>query len=273
MAKIINNNMTNNEYHSKKDYLSKSALDIINISPAHFKAWLTGETKKPTSDMMFGSLVHSLVLNQNDYAIMPECDRRTTAGKAIYEQFLTESAGKEIICTAEQFKTAQQIKTAVFNHPKAAALLRQGITEHPIFTEMHGVNVRIKPDFVNTEFNCLVDLKTTKSVDLKTTKSADPIEFAKSVWNYRYHVQAAFYLDVYNAANNTSLTDFYFIAVDKEAPFNTEVYILDPEAIERGRAEYLKNIETYKYCQWSENWPGYTGGQAINIISLPNWAK
>ena len=102
--------MTNTEYHNKTEYLSKSNLDLIRKSPAHYKAFLDGEKSKPTPAMVFGSLVHSVVFNEDNFAVMPECDRRTKEGKAIYEQFLSESAGKELIVTSAQYETALKIK-------------------------------------------------------------------------------------------------------------------------------------------------------------------
>lgn len=63
-----------------------------------------------------------------------------------------------------------------------------------------------------------------------------------------------------------------FIAVEKEPPYNVELYELDDEAIEAGRQEYLKDIETYKECLKTDTWHGYTTEQKINILSLPAWA-
>jgi hypothetical protein len=251
--------MTNQEYHSKTNYISKSLLDQVHKSPAHYLAYLQGEKQPPTPAMVFGSLVHSLVFNQADFAVIPECDRRTKEGKATYEQFLIESAGKELIVTPDQYEKAAAIKKSVLNHPKAALLIDQGQAELPVFGEIEGMPAKCKVDFLNTKYNVCVDLKTTAS--------AAPDEFSRSVWNYRYHVQSAFYLDL------TKASRFIFIAVDKEAPYNVELYELDSEAIERGRQEYKQDIETLKKCQTSGNYHGYTEDSKIHIISLPNWAK
>jgi exodeoxyribonuclease VIII len=251
--------MTNTEYHSKTTYLSKSTLDLIHRSPAHYKAFIEGEKQKPTAAMIFGSLVHALVFEQHhEYAIIPECDRRTKEGKAIYEAFLEESKGKEILVTWEQFNLAKQIYDSVKSHKAAAKLLSaDGKAEVPFFGELEGVKCRCKADFSNARF----------IVDLKTTASAAPEDFIKSVYNYRYHVQAALYMDL------MQIDRFFFIAVEKEAPFNVELYELDSESIEIGRQEYKKDIETYKHCIMSGVWPGYNKDQDITIISLPNWAK
>jgi hypothetical protein len=71
----------------------------------------------------------------------------------------------------------------------------------------------------------------------------------------------------------TNAKRFFFIAVEKEAPFNVEVYELDEESISIGRAAYLADIETYKKCLETDNWHGYTEDKSINILSLPKWAK
>ena len=251
--------MTNKQYHSMVEYLSKSSLDQLHKSPAHFQAYIQGEKKEPTASMVFGSLVHSVLFDQDDFAIMPSCDRRTKEGKMLYEAFLETSEGKELIVTSEQHEQALLIAQSVAKHPKAAALLSEGVAEIPVFGQLGGMPAKCKPDFHNTKFNVLVDLKTTND--------ASPTEFAKSVWNFRYHVQAAMYMDLTNAKR------FFFIAVEKEAPFNCEIYELDEESIAIGRAEYLADIETYKKCLKTDNWHGYTEEAAIHVISLPAWAK
>ena len=95
--------MTNQEYHKKTDFISKSLLDLVHKSPAHYKAYIEGEKQAPTSAMNLGSLVHSVVFDQNNYAVLPECDRRTKEGKLIYESFMTESEGKELFVSAKDY--------------------------------------------------------------------------------------------------------------------------------------------------------------------------
>lgn len=251
--------MKNSEYHSKTEYVSKSLLDLIHKSPAHYKAYVDGEKKQPTPAMIFGSLVHSVVFNQNDWAVMPKFDKRVKGMKEAEEQWIQENADKELIVTADQVEQAIKIRDAVLSHPKAAALLSEGLAEVSMFKEMHGVKCKCRVDFHNTKYNVLVDLKTTTN--------SSPEEFAKSVYNLRYHVQDAFYMDM------TGAKKFFFIAVEKEPPYNVEVYELDEEARELGRSEYLKDIETYKKCIETNNFHGYTEEQEIHILSLPKWAK
>jgi hypothetical protein len=257
--KIFLKFMTNQDYHKKTDFISKSLLDLVHKSPAHYKAYIEGEKNTPTSAMNFGSLVHSVVFDQDNYAIMPECDRRTKEGKAIYESFLADAEGKELIVQLKDYEQAINIRNAVYANNIAVKLLEQGHAELPVFGKIEGLDAKCKVDFLNTKYNVCIDLKTTVC--------SSPNEFSKSIYNYRYHVQAAFYLDL------TKADKFIFIAVEKEAPFNVELYEIDAEAIELGRKEYLKDIETLKKCKESGNFHGYTVDNQIHLISLPNWAK
>jgi len=251
--------MTNQEYHRKTDFISKSLLDLVHKSPAHYKAYIEGEKQAPTSAMNLGSLVHSVVFNQDNYAVLPECDRRTKEGKLIYESFMADNEDKELFVSAKDYELALNIRNAVLAHPKAALLLEQGTAETSFWGRISDMPAKCKVDFLNTKYNVCIDLKTTAN--------SAPHEFAKSIYNYRYHVQAAFYMDL------TKAERFIFIAVEKEAPFNVELYELDNDAIERGRQEYLADIETLKKCKETNNFHGYTTDNKIHILSLPNWVK
>ena len=121
-------------------------------------------------------------------------------------------------------------------------------------------------------------------VDLKSCKDASQEAFEKSAFKLRYHVQAAFYLDILR------YDQFIFIAVEKKTkaigyPHRVEVYVAshDDKWIEKGgarifkkgmlkagRDEYIKNLMTLKKCRESNKWPGYP--EEIQEIGLPKWA-
>jgi exodeoxyribonuclease VIII len=253
--------MTNQEYHRKTEYISKSLLDLVHKSPAHYKAYIEGEKQAPTSAMNLGSLVHSVVFNQDNYAVLPECDRRTKEGKAIYESFMAESEDKELFVSLKDYELALNIRNAVLAHSKAALLLEQGQAEIPIFGKIADLDAKCKVDFLNTKYNVCIDLKTT-------TNSA-PNEFVKSVWNYRYHVQAAFYIDILEA-NNIQCEGFVFIAVEKTAPFAVACYVIEDADIQAGRQKYQEDYIVWKQCTQLNEWPGYNG---LAKLQLPNYGK
>jgi exodeoxyribonuclease VIII len=101
-------------------------------------------------------------------------------------------------------------------------------------------------------------------VDLKTTTDASPKGFAKSVAQWRYHIQQNHYLA------GTFAERFVFIAVEKTYPYAVGVYELDETAALHGEAERRNNLQTIADCRAIAEWPGY--GNTIQPLSLPNWA-
>ena len=107
-------------------------------------------------------------------------------------------------------------------------------------------------------------------VDLKTTRDASPDGFAKSVAQYRYHVQAAFYSDGYKAAFGEAPRGFVFIAVETEPPYLVAVYVASETMTSRGRIEYQTDLDTFRECLATDTWPGYSSSPLT--LDLPKWA-
>jgi PDDEXK-like domain of unknown function (DUF3799) len=247
------------EYHATKA-ISKSGLDRVNQSPAHFFSWLS-EPQKSTPAMELGTATHTAILEPdlfNDTYHVGKIDRRTKEGKAQAEEI--EASGKKIL-SDEDYNRIWAMRNEVFCHPSASELFSCGNAEVSIITEYEGVQAKCRMDF-------LIDGGLI--VDLKTTDSADPQSFAKSCATYRYHVQAAYYMDLYQHVTGEKAQGFYFVSVEKTAPYAVAVYELDAESIGLGRDAYYRNLETYKECLASNQWPAYS--TTIESLSLPRWA-
>lgn len=250
---------TNAEYHAH-EAVSKSDLDLIHKSPAHYKA----ARHEDTPALRFGTAFHCAVL-ENDrfnatYTVI-EGDRRTKAVKDSIKD--AEAAGK-IILTADDFNAIMSMAQAVFKNPICAALLRGSLKEHSVFSELDGVRVKCRPDGWSTEKGVLFDLKSTED--------ASPEGFARTVTKYRYHVQDAFYRHVVASATNCDADDlsFIFIAVEKKPPFAVALYQLDELATLQGWVEARDDMRRYRDAQTSGKWCGYS--PKIESLSLPRWA-
>lgn len=271
------NNMTNEAYHADKLRIGKSGLDLIHKSPAHYYAKYLDPNRvweEPTPALAFGSALHVAVFEPTEFTkrfvIAPEINRRTSAGKEEYEQFLKNNKGKTII-TDEVFQHVQKMKEKVYEHPSAAVLLESGIAEKVFHWNWEGdddegnpimVRCKIKPDWLS--HNGFV-------VDLKSTEDASPQGFGKSVWNYRYHVQGAFYSEGMAYCNDGEFPrGFIFIAVEKSPPYAVALYYLTPEHMEIGRSEYIKDLRVYHKCLQTNEWPAY--GDGVIAVQLPGWA-
>lgn len=247
------------DYHATQA-ISKSGLDRVNQSPAHFKAWKQ-EPQKSTPAMEFGTAVHTAILEPDLFSEsyhVGKIDRRTKEGKAQAEEI--EASGKRIL-SEEDYNRIWLMRNEVFCHQSASELFSSGNAEVSIITEYEGVQAKCRMDF-------LIDGGLI--VDLKTTESADPQSFGKSCATFRYHVQAAFYMDLYRHVTGEKAQGFYFVSVEKSSPYAVAVYELDADSIALGREAYYQNLETYKECMDSGKWPAYSTD--IESLSLPKWA-
>ncbi|MDL0090055.1 PD-(D/E)XK nuclease-like domain-containing protein [Campylobacter gastrosuis] len=241
--------MTLKDYHNLSE-ISKSDLDLLAKSPLHFKR--KQELKsEPTPALMLGTLAHKLILEpddfKNEFLIEPVCDKRTKEGKAIYAELMA-NLGDKIAITQEQFNTAQAIANAVLKTPQAKVFLKDGLAEQVYFGEIDGVAVKAKPDFYNENLGVIVDLKTTSD--------ASASGFAKSVANFNYHIQTAFYSEILRQ-NGKAVNNFLFVAVETKPPYFVGFYELDDEAINLAQSRILELLSLYRFCRDNDKWWGY----------------
>lgn len=277
-------NIANSAYHGGNG-ISKSGLDLIGKSPLHYwAAYLDPDRPErvETPAMELGTAIHSAVLEPDkfatDYVVLPaDAPRKPTAVQrnakkpsddtvaAImwWDAFNEEHKDRRII-DADDYESIVAIQRNVRNHPAARVLLDGGEAELSMFWEDSetGVLCKCRPDFMNYKQNVIVDVKSTED--------ASPAAFMRSVVNYGYHVQAAWYLDGVKAATGTAPKAFIFAAFEKSRPHATAFYYADPEMIEIGRKLYRERLAVYAQCLASNLWPGYP--ETLQAISLPVWA-
>lgn len=256
--------ISNESYHADKTRISKSGLDLIHRSPAHYKYSLT-QPFKSTPALEFGSIFHAKVLTpklfDDEYYVLPDekIDKRTAAGKAKSELWERLRDGRKVVLPTD-FKIITGMHESVKNHKRASELLESAHTEITCFwtDEETGIDCKCRPD-------ALTDVRAI--IDLKSTRDASPKEFEKAIANYRYHVQAAFYLD--GVSRFGDFDKFIFIAVEKEPPYAVGVYEIDIGAIEFGREKYRKDLETFNAHKKSDKWTAYS--EEVEMIGIPHW--
>lgn len=257
------NDLTNEAYQNDfRSYISSSDIRRLLRSPAHFR----NPAKMESAAMAFGTLVHTFVLEPHvaeaRYRARADVDGRTKEGKAVrdWEQSLTAQQGVQFISRSD-YDAAVSIATSVRTHLGATSLLTGGMAEvSGTADNFCGINARIRPDYLCDD----------RIIDLKTCVDARGDAFVRSVLNYGYDVQAAYYLDVAEAIDGKK-RKFFWCAVEKDTPFAVSVYEASDAMIERGRAQYKRAIELYKECASLDLWPAYS--QQIQQLELPNWVK
>ncbi|EER1256884.1 exodeoxyribonuclease VIII, partial [Escherichia coli] len=202
--------ISNENYHAGPG-VSKSQLDDIADTPALYlwrKNAPVDTTKTKTLDL--GTAFHCRVLEpeefSNRFIVAPEFNRRTNAGKEEEKAFLMEcaSTGKTVI-TAEEGRKIELMYQRVMALPLGQWLVESaGHAESSIYWEdpETGILCRCRPDKIIPEFHWIMDVKTT----------ADIQRFKTAYYDYRYHVQDAFYSDGYEAQFGVLPTFVFLVA-------------------------------------------------------------
>ncbi|EOM8225821.1 exodeoxyribonuclease VIII [Escherichia coli] len=259
--------ISNENYHAGPG-ISKSQLDDIADTPALYlwrKNAPVDTTKTKTLDL--GTAFHCRVLEpeefSNRFIVAPEFNRRTNAGKEEEKAFLMEcaSTGKTVI-TAEEGRKIELMYQSVMALPLGQWLVESaGHAESSIYWEdpETGILCRCRPDKIIPEFHWIMDMKTT----------ADIQRFKTAYYDYRYHVQDAFYSDGYEAQFGVQPTFVFLVASTtiECGRYPVEIFMMGEEAKLAGQQEYHRNLRTLSDCLNTDEWP------AIKTLSLPRWAK
>lgn len=251
-------NISSKEYHDMTDIVSNSYLGRLDKCPASVMA-----QQKDTPALLFGRALHSFVLEGmekfiKDFAVAPQCDRRTKEGKEIWELFEMDNQGKGII-KEEDFEIIQKMDNAIKTHPFAKRILASGISEQTVIwvDEETGIKCKCRPDRT-APHNTLVDLKKTKD--------AGSHAFQRSIVTYGYARQAGMYLEGISIATKKNYDSFCFIAVEDVEPYRVEVYTLDQQFVAWGAREFHRLLNLEKKCRESKKYPHYKTGGAVNIF-------
>lgn len=218
-----------------------------------------GRRKKPTPAMQSGTIDHIAILEPDKFEkTFKTCGpKNTKLGKA--QAKAAEEAGLEPI-THSQYVEAHNVLLAIKKHPLAGELLTDGHPEVSVYSTdvFTGLDVKGKLDWLSNDSDTIVDLKTVSG------GGASPIAFAKQIVNFKYHLQAAHYLELAQAKR------FIFVVVERDFPYQIGIYELDEAALSEGRWLRKKALDTVALCLASNYWPGYTPAKP-QTLSLPPW--
>lgn len=259
--------MTNEAYHALKA-VSPSRIKLLGRSPLHYYDQFLAEDRKPckqTDAMRLGTVLHTAVLEpqlwDSTIAVPPHAfDRRTKAGEARAHAFAAENAGR-LVLTPDDADAVRRMADAVWKHRAAAFLLEIPGRREPTYTWIDpetGLACKTRPDW-HSDSDFAV-------VDLKSTKDASRVEFAKSIANLDYHVQAAW--------NRRALgkEKFLTIAVENSRPWAVAVYPASAAMLAAGERRIDRAMEQLAECSRSGVWPGY-GDLIAEEIELPGWCR
>lgn len=270
--------ISNAEYHAAEG-ISSSVLKEAARSLAHCYAryFDPAREKKTTPAMDFGTCVHTMVLEplsqHQVFAVVPEgMDRRSKEGKAFFADI--EDAGL-IALKQTDFEKIEKITKSVFSNTKAKELINHdlSIIEQSFFVDcsLHGLKLKARPDIFIPPCK---DFPSGAICDLKTTLDASQGGFERSAYNLGYHIQAGWYAYVISSALKLNeIPDFYFISVEKEAPYACTVFKASKYFIYSGIKKAIALYDEVAIAIRDDYWPAYTEKGEVADLDLPRYAE
>ena len=228
-------------YHAHKA-MSKTRMDMFAKDP-NLLAWMDAcpQDKEKLGTFDFGKAVHAICLEphllKTDFVVMPELNLRTNAGKEEKAEFIAANEGKSIL-TSDEHKKLNLMYESIMAHPAARKIIdADGIAEGSFFftDSDSGVDCRVRPDKVIGNY----------AADVKTTPELGKFKF--SVDDFRYFVQAPFYLDGL-AKCGIEADHMKFLVIQKTIEigrYPVMVVTLPIEVVEYGRAIYKRDLNNY----------------------------
>lgn len=239
------------------DYYNIPAFSYSKLK-AYLKSPLHGLTQEPPAEsaaMRFGSAVDLAMKGQLDKVVLnPFEDGRTKAAK----EFKAENA-KKLVLTQSELDRVLQCVASLRSHPAVKELSLELLQpDVPLRGEFEGITLKGLPDWYFG--GTLVDLKTTSG-------TVDASDFARTVENWHYDLQAAVYMELAKQSGDTNAA-FYWISVESDKPYDVAVYKASQRVIEVGYAKLRRAIHNVKIAQNG----GFLGtSDAILELTMPPW--
>ncbi len=183
------------------------------------------------------------------------------------EDVFAEVYGDKIILTDEQMQAIVKMRNKALSHKGARTFLQKGKPELTAYWRdpVTGIQCKCRPDFLMDNGETLTGI-----LDVKSTLDASITGFSRSIGKYGYDLQAAFYVDGIKELTGLALP-FYFLASEKNGPYEAAVYKASEAMIETGRKKYRAALELLQWCRTNGEYPGYQPFGDIEEINLAKW--
>jgi len=246
------------EYYAIKA-LSHSMLSCLAQNPMECKMRYVDDPptlpRKDSAAFAMGHAVHCLALEpekfEERFAVAPKVDRRTTAGKVAWAEYLADCEGKTVLDEQDHADAVACVQ-ALNNHARFSAIMAQPRrVEVPFEFDLFGHKFKAKPDAIIDSMRLILDIKTTDD--------ASPHRWQWSAVDYGYHRQAWIYQRALEEATGQSYR-FIFAVVEKPKPSTRGIpptvalYELDDETIEMGCDDTWWLVQDYESRLGIEWW-------------------
>lgn len=251
--------LSNEAYHASEGVSSSVIKTLLAKSPAHTVARSVSTTRA----MEIGTAIHAKILEperfDRDFKVV-ECDTRTSA---LYKSAIKDMPSSNVLTAAEYDNIEGMFNAARANKSFRSMLDAPGKYEHSIYAKCPETGLLLK-----CRFDKLLD--SGDGFDLKKTQDCSTKAVERSIWNYGYHISAAFYDYVYFLHTGSHLNNWYFGWLEEKAPHAARVTRLPDDAMEEGFRAVMTGLKIYADCLASGDFFAY--GDDTEEVGLPAYA-
>lgn len=238
------------EYLGQKNRISASDIKNFLVSPKYYFYKKYEEQKKSELERHFiiGSALHELILEpeffKNNYLVTPKFDMRTSVGKTAHAEFLQQAEGK-VLLNIDEYEMIVKMGQSASENETFLDLIWDSYRELSCYTtdEKTGLKLKMRPDSFAKNKSTITDIKSCQKSSYK--------DFKGDVYKFGYSITSAFYKDFLNREN------YVFCAIEKQAPYQTALYMLSDEMIEYGRGQYRMALDLLKWSYDNNYWCSY----------------
>jgi hypothetical protein len=283
---------SNEDYHGGGGLGATGVVAMLD-SPAHFKCGGKGPAAKTAHD---GTIIHTALLEpkrfEKNRVLEPDA-HWNKAGKIEWFDFFQECDERELMVMspheAINLKVSERPTAYMPNviHVSVAEMemiegIKESVYDSEAFSDLligtpeESGYLETSEEYDNTIIKTRPDIRTPirgKVTDIKSTIDARDF-LRKDLINYKYHVKAAWYLDICNALEETTeYFEFVWLVVEKTPPFGVMAYRMDitSDEFKEGRHLGLKALAEYRDCKRANHWPCYD--DKIRRAEFPKWYK
>lgn len=239
--------------------LSFSSIKEFAKSPKHYLKYINKERTPPTDAMKLGSIVHCLMLTPDvfneQFAVSPDINKRTNAGKEEWAQFSALNQGKIVVDNSDYEHARRLVDTAMTNDSIYNAI-----------KSCHSFEKEWKMDIDGLPYRGFYDgLSADYILEIKTINDASPKNVMSDFYKRKYHMQASLYsMSFFNLP-------ILYIIVETSEPYLSYMAYTDEAYINQGTKEISRLNDTFKRCMETDSFnSGYEYHSNGNLtISLP----
>lgn len=280
-AKILGVNIAPEVYHKPQE--NPRGTHEHKMSPSSIRAfgscarkWRDGFELEDSDAKDWGNLIDTLVLTpqffKDRYAVHPDTyydeksgeDKKWNWNSKVCKEWRDEHEDMEHLSKEDHLEASNAV-VKLRDDPAIANFL--DVSEKQVMVEGFWQD---KQTGLTIPVRCLIDLVPkgdseygNAAGDLKTTRNAALSPFQRDTFKNGYHIQAAFDLDLLNAATGQTRKEWRLVLLENVPPFQTGKRLMtDNEQdsanfIELGRHMYRRLLNNYCVCLATGVWPSY----------------